>query len=74
MHTVTCDQPTQLVNDLVGVINGSQDNPHIKGQLITYICPPGFVQTGPNTSTCTGNGEWDPDPRRVTCIGNITQS
>ena len=23
---------------------------------------------GPNSSTCMGNGEWEPDPREVRCI------
>ena len=70
MHAVTCDQPQQLLNHPVSVINGSQDNPHIEGQFIIYTCPPGFVLTGLNTSMCTGNGEWDPDPGMVTCIGD----
>jgi hypothetical protein len=71
-YAVTCDLPTQLLNDLqvVTVANGSQDKPHIEGQFITYTCPPGFVLTGPNTSVCSGNGEWEPDPGHVTCIGD----
>ena len=67
---VTCDLPTQLLNFLVTVVNESQDNPYIEGQFITYTCPPGFVLTGPNTSVCTGIGEWEPDPGHVICIGN----
>ena len=49
---------------------GSQDYPLLEGQVITYTCPPGFVQTGPNASVCTGNGEREPDPGAVDCIGN----
>ena len=67
---VTCDLPTQLLNFLVAVVSGSQDRPPIEGQFITYTCPSGFVPTGPNTSVCTGNREWEPDPGHVICIGN----
>jgi hypothetical protein len=27
------------------------------------------VRTGPYASVCTGNGEWEPDPGQVACIG-----
>ena len=50
------------------MVSGSQENPHREGQFITYMCPPGFVLTGPNASVCTGNGEWEPDPGQVDCI------
>ena len=46
------------------------DSPPIKGQLITYTCPPGFILTGPNASVCMGNGEWEPDPSQMNCRGN----
>ena len=50
---------------------GSQIIPHLEGQFITYTCPPGFNLTGPNASVCTGNGEWEPNPGKVDCIGSI---
>ena len=59
-----------MLNHPVDVVSGSQDSPPIEGQFITYICPTGFVLTGPNASVCTGNGEWEPDPGQVACIGN----
>ena len=52
------------------MVSGSQDGPPIEGQFVTYTCPPGIILTGPNASVCTGNGEWEPDPRdMVACIG-----
>ena len=53
MHTFTvaCDPPTQLLHRPVVVVMGP-DNPLIKGQFITYTCPPRFVLTGPNASVC----------------------
>ena len=38
-----------------------------EGSTISFSCPPGFVLTGPDSATCTGNGEWEPDPRGTTC-------
>ena len=64
---VTCDYPPTR-GDVV-VVMGS-DSPLIEGQFITYTCPPGFILTGPNASVCTGNGEWEPDPGEVDCIGD----
>jgi hypothetical protein len=70
-HAVICDLPTSLLRHPVIVDAGSQDNPHREGQFIIYTCPPGFVLTGPNASVCTENGEWEPDPRELDCIGDI---
>ena len=52
------------------MVSGSQDSPPIEGQFITYTCPTGFILTGSNVSVCTRNGEWEPDPGQVDCIGN----
>ena len=37
--------------------------PAVEGTSVTFSCPPGLVLTGPNTSTCMRNGEWEPDPK-----------
>ena len=39
----------------------------VEGTTIWFSCPPGSVITGPNSATCTENGEWEPDPSGVTC-------
>ena len=59
----------QLLHDPVCVVMGSE-SPPVQGHSITYICPPGFVLTGPNASVCTGNRDWIPDPGQVDCIGD----
>jgi hypothetical protein len=46
----------------------------MEGQLITFTCPDGFVLTGPNSSVCARNGEWEPDPREVDCIGGYAHN
>ena len=43
-------------------------NPGIEGRNVSIRCPPGMVPVGPSTLVCTGNGEWEPDPRKVACV------
>ena len=73
LNIVTCDLPDaeQLLHRHVTVVNVSQNHPLLEGQYITYTCSPGFVLTGTNALLCTGNGEWEPDPREAHCIGDL---
>ena len=41
----------------------------VEGSSITFSCPPGFTLIGPNSATCTKNGEWEPDPSGLMCKG-----
>ena len=43
----------------------------MEGATITFECPPQYVLTGPNTTACMGNGEWEPDPGEMECYGKI---
>ena len=43
----------------------------LEGDHITFTCPSGLVLNGSNTSTCIGNGKWEPDPREVNCISEL---
>lgn len=38
------------------------------GTIINLTCPPDLLLNGPNSITCTGNGEWKPDPSVVMCV------
>ena len=44
-------------------------NPVVEGTITYFSCPIGLTLTGSNTSVCMGNGEWEPDPRRMECKG-----
>ena len=46
-------------------------DPALEGQIITLTCPPGQILNGSNTSTCMGNGRWEPDPGTVECTGGL---
>ena len=45
------------------------DSVQLEGCSITFSCPPGWEVNGPNSATCTGNGEWEPDPAGLMCTG-----
>ena len=60
-----CSDPMELTNALaVGYDDSARE-----GQTITFICPRGQILNGLNSSTCMGNGEWEPDPGEVECAG-----
>ena len=43
--------------------------PAMEGTTVIFYCPPRYVLTGTNITTCMGNGEWETDPREVECNG-----
>ena len=45
------------------------EDPALEGDVITFTCSPGQLLNGTDTSTCMRNGEWEPDPGEVDCIG-----
>ena len=47
-------------------------DPPVKETNATLNCLPGLVLRGPYISTCMGNGEWEPDPREVECLGKVS--
>ena len=49
----------------------SYRNPTMEGTMIAFSCPPQLILTGSNTSTCMGNGEWEPDPKQTRCEGEL---
>ena len=59
--------PDIIVFVVSGYINESE--PVMEGTTVNYTCPSGLVHSGPSSSICTENGEWEPDPREVVCKG-----
>ena len=64
-----CSNPLKLVHSDV-IIVGYED-PALEGANIIFICPIEAILSGPNSSTCMGNGEWEPDPRVVNCTSEL---
>ena len=71
--TVICSHPFQdrVSVDNDSVIIESYMDPSLEGAVLSFDCAPQHVLIGPNTTTCMGNGEWEPDPREVECKGII---
>ena len=67
MYADKCSNPMVLVTNNVR-ITGYED-PALEGEVITFTCSFGLELNGPISSSCIGNGEWEPDPREVNCIG-----
>ena len=60
-----CDDPSTLIHNNV-TVSGYED-PALEGENITLTCATGAILSGPNSSICARNGEWEPDPRAVEC-------
>ena len=65
-----CDDPLTLIHSDV-IVMGYED-PVLEGENITFTCPTGAILTGPNSSTCAGNGDWEPDARELECSVLVT--
>ena len=57
--------------ELTNAIVMGYTDPALEGQSITFACPPYWTLNGSNSSTCMGNGEWEPDPGEVECTGGM---
>ena len=55
--------------ELTNALTVGYEDPAREGQTMTFTCPPGQILNGSNTSTCMGNGIWEPDPGEVECTG-----
>ena len=74
MQAAKCDHPLpQSDNDAKAVLVSGYRDPALEGTNVTFSCSSGLndiiVLTGPSTSTCMGDGEWEPDPRDAECKG-----
>lgn len=68
--SLNCENPKAQLDDSIEIV-GYQNKTQVaeRGSSISFSCSPGLVMTGPNLSTCMGNGEWD--PREVRCKGVV---
>ena len=69
---MNCRNPTELVDESTTVIGYRE--PAMRGASVTFACISGLMLSGPNTSTCMGNGEWEPDLRKMVCTGTSMQT
>ena len=55
--------------ELTNAVAVGYEDPVLEGQTIIFNCPHGQTLNGSSSSTCMGNGEWEPDPRGIECTG-----
>ena len=69
--TVNCGNPTKTVFswEVITDVGYSDNSIAMEGAVANFSCPPGLVLTGPSTTTCMENGEWEPDPAYLDCKG-----
>ena len=65
IYTVQCKDIRRFTNE--GIL-AAGNTPALEGSSVMFACPPGLVLVGLNTTTCMGNGEWEPDPKGAKCI------
>ena len=68
IYTAQCKDIRRFTNE--GIL-ATGHTPALEGTSVTFACPPGLELVGLNTTTCMGNGEWEPDPMGAKCIGKI---
>ena len=71
MCTANCRDPMDKVLDQSSIVIVGYDDtiPSLEGHTVNYTCLTGVKLTGPIMSTCMENGNWEPDPGKVSCIG-----
>ena len=67
---MNCQNPEGLVHESK-VITGYTKSA-TRGTNLTLTCTSGLTLSGPSTSTCIGNGEWEPDLREAECVDAST--
>ena len=67
---MTVTNPTADCGPLPLPISGSLLQPHTnttEGSMVVFQCDPGFVPEGEMTAVCGRDGQWNPNPRGVSC-------
>ena len=59
-------------NDSLPIVEGYDDIVPAEGTTVMFSCPLGLVLSGPDSSTCEENGDWEPDPNGLIC--NVSSS
>ena len=62
LYIANCGIPFTPDNDstpiVVDYVDDNSVPAYIEGSTVSFSCLPGFKLIGPNSATCTENGEW----------------
>ena len=64
MNTVKCSDQFKEV-----LAHSADRDFFLQGTNITFMCQSGKILIGHDESTCTDNGQWEPNPNRIECKG-----
>ena len=64
------DLLTQLV-DSSALTVGNYKSTALEGHMVNFSCPFGESASSFNTSTCTRDGQWAPDPKEINCDNDM---
>ena len=68
LSAARCESLVQGAN-IASIVVVKHTDPPLEGTIANLSCPPELILTGPDSAICTGNGEWEPDPREAKCNG-----
>ena len=60
-----------MISNSIDITILDYGDPPIEGTSITLSGLHGLILIGSNTSTCMGNGNWEPDLKRMRCNGEL---
>ena len=66
-----CPDPLTQVADRAILTVLGYHNPALEGHAVNFSCPFGEAIAGSNMSICTRIGEWEPDPKEISCDNNM---
>ena len=64
-----CGDPINVTDNFSKINIAHYRAPALKDTHVYFNCPPRMLLSGPNSSTCIGNGKSEPTPRDVYCKG-----
>jgi hypothetical protein len=67
INAVTANCGAPLDGSASSVLVMGYNDVALEGSSVNFTCSSGLVLTGPNSSTCMEDGNWEPDPSRSAC-------
>ena len=61
-----CGDPLPPTDSLLQV-TGYSGPPVLEGATVNFYCSSGLVLIGNTSATCMAQGQWEPDPNKLTC-------
>ena len=61
--TAVCENPAPPCHGSITVYTST-----VEGTTLTFQCDEGYSPTGEMTTTCTANGQWEPNPEDTECM------